>query len=187
MKTIGVDIDNVIINYTKALGTLYARIKNDNPEKYQETSSWDFEDWNLPYDKFKEIHKDLLENHEHLFELIPYAVEGLTTLINRGNLVHLITHRASGPAQPLAEKASIIKSTLNTLERLKVPFHYITFTHEKSKIACDLYIDDSPSVLKEYKEAKLDYLIYPYKYNSELPGERFQWKDLYSSEEYLRY
>lgn len=162
---IGLDIDNVLINYTKALSIVIFG------EPKEETASWGFEDWGFDHSKFELYQRELLFNNEHIFEPYKDTCSALSELASRHE-IHLITHRATLPFYRDRDNAKAMESTIRTLRRLNFTFDGLHFTQNKHSVRCDLYVDDSPKVIDEFLERNLDYYIYSHKYNKSSIGKR---------------
>ena len=94
--------------------------------------------------------------------------------------IHIITSRLH-PDHP----SSTVSDTIKWLDEHSIKYHAITFLDgkgNKADIDCDLYVDDSPKVIKRLKEADKNYIFFANEYSS--PHFNFKhkatsWIDLY--------
>lgn len=162
---IGLDIDNVLIDYTRALSLYLFNEERPSP------TCWNFTDWGISRELFEEKQIKLISTGCHLFK--PYedtkkALDELRTFCN----VHLITHRATLPYYDDATKSIAITNTIKMLDTFDLKYDSIHFTHEKWTVSCDIYLDDSPGVIREFLLRGLKGYVYTHPYNLDCPSQK---------------
>lgn len=94
----------------------------------------------------------------------------LTAMYESGAEIKIITSRPD----------DAMEDTISWLEEVaKVPYHSITITHEKTKVPADVYIDDMPGHIENFRKAGHRAIIFDQPYNRDMDGERVHsWKEL---------
>lgn len=94
----------------------------------------------------------------------------LTALYESGVEVKIITSRPD----------DAMDDTIGWLEEVaKVPYHSITITHEKTKIPADVYLDDMPGHIENFRRVGRRAVVFDQPYNREVTGERVHsWKEV---------
>ena len=58
------------------------------------------------------------------------------------------------------------------LDTFDLKYDSIHFTHEKWTVSCDIYLDDSPGVIREFLLRGLKGYVYTHPYNLDCPGQK---------------
>ena len=172
---IGVDLDGVVANFTKGWTKYY---EEEFGKKILED---DIKSWGLsePLTHFKEDidfwkwAKDI--NGSSIFrnlEVYENSVETLNELSKSGHDIVIISSKPWWS----------IHDTLMWLGENKIPTKEIHFIEDKWTIDCEVYIDDAPYQLENYKENTVDKKIIRFvrSYNKPLDGvfDIYNWKEL---------
>ena len=172
---IGVDLDGVVANFTKGWTKYY---EEEFGKKILED---DIQSWGLsePLTHFKEDldfwkwAKDI--NGSSIFrnlEVYENSVETLNELSKSGHDIVIISSKPWWS----------IHDTLMWLGENKIPTKEIHFIEDKWTIDCEVYIDDAPYQLENYKENTVDKKIIRFvrSYNKQLDGvfDIHNWKEL---------
>ena len=172
---IGVDLDGVVANFTKGWTKYY---EEEFGKKILEV---DIQSWGLsePLTHFKEDldfwkwAKDI--NGSSIFrnlEVYENSVETLNELSKSGHDIVIISSKPWWS----------IHDTLMWLGENKIPTKEIHFIEDKWTIDCEVYIDDAPYQLENYKENTVDKKIIRFvrSYNKPLDGvfDIYNWKEL---------
>jgi 5'(3')-deoxyribonucleotidase len=144
--TIGIDVDEVLREFVKALTKRY---KKDFPDhwtkdvtEYDLAPSFQLGSDIWPYTYSKNVIADVFLKAE----AVPGARSLMRCLRENGYKIHIIT------SQPRMYECDPAPLTLSWIENNGIPWDSFTFSHEKWKIDCDLYLDDSLKNLNAYKE-----------------------------------
>ena len=172
---IGVDLDGVVANFTKGWTKYY---EEEFGKKILED---DIQSWGLsePLTHFKEDldfwkwAKDI--NGSSIFrnlEVYENSVETLNELSKSGHDIVIISSKPWWS----------IHDTLMWLGENKIPTKEIHFIEDKWTIDCEVYIDDAPYQLENYKENTVDKKIIRFvrSYNEPVDGvfDIHNWKEL---------
>lgn len=172
---IGVDLDGVVANFTKGWTKYY---EEEFGKKILED---DIQSWGLsePLTHFKEDldfwkwAKDI--NGSSIFrnlEVYENSVETLNELSKSGHDIVIISSKPWWS----------IHDTLMWLGENKIPTKEIHFIEDKWTIDCEVYIDDAPYQLENYKENTVDKKIIRFvrSYNKPLDGvfDIYNWNEL---------
>jgi len=172
---IGVDLDGVVANFTKGWTKYY---EEEFGKKILED---DIKSWGLsePLTHFKEDldfwkwAKDI--NGSSIFrnlEVYENSVETLNELSKSGHDIVIISSKPWWS----------IHDTLMWLGENKIPTKEIHFIEDKWTIDCEVYIDDAPYQLENYKENTADKKIIRFvrSYNKPLDGvfDIYNWNEL---------
>lgn len=135
---IGVDLDGCVYGFVSALRE-YIRQTEGRTDLPQQTC-WEFyeTDWGYTPEAFREL-CDAGVDAGVVFaygEPIPGSVEVLRRLKERGHSIHIVTSRHFG--SPGASE----RVTREWLDRHQVPYDSLTFSHDKTIVPTDIFIDD---------------------------------------------
>lgn len=152
---LGIDLDGVVANFDRGwMSRYHAEFGRDPRQVHVEPGApevvWDglhrlthfphmeaFWDW---------VHSRHLFRH---LDLIPGAREGLATLAADGHQIVILT----------AKPDRAIPDTLHWLGDRRLPTREIHFIRAKHRVACDVYLDDSPLVVPKLVEHRPDALV----------------------------
>jgi 5'(3')-deoxyribonucleotidase len=95
--------------------------------------------------------------------LVAGAAEALRQLSAAGVELVLITAQRSQETR---------HGTARWLVERGLPFDALVFSHAKAGVSADLYVDDGPPYLAQFRAAGVPHLIFDQPYNREEPGER---------------
>lgn len=190
---IGVDIDGVIADYSGGILRWIEQQKGLPAGHYAPPTDWEFsghdfglhpkenvkvypliyprdyrsktlKDWHLEF-------TDVENNGYRLLQPMPWAVWGVAELARLGHSVHFVTNRGACIEGKEHDRKHQLVDTIQWLQDHGFGYNEITFTNDKTKIKCDLYIEDSPHNLRAYQAAERPTLIYTHAYNEDIALE----------------
>ena len=116
-------------------------------------------------------------------DTIPGAVEAVRGLHTAGDTIRVVTNRLGDLADPRV----VVADTAEWLSTVGLPYHELCFVADKSSVAADVYIDDSPGVLGRLAAAGRPAIVYDHLYNRHSPGTRARnWGEILSALEPFR-
>jgi len=161
MLHIAIDLDNTLLNTTKACISLFNRLTGINlysddafHYRYYEFYGWNEEMYEYAYERFgNEIH---WKSYPY-----PYAVETVKKLYGKYRLTILT-----------ARPDLFYEVTMRWLKHYDIPFHEIIFEREKFKtcelLDVDILIDDAPHYAREFSEKGKQFMIMDQPYNRDI-------------------
>lgn len=182
--TIAVDLDNTSAEYTHGLRTKIGAILGIAPVDFHTAFPvvTDYAMWNNGWaemdtkEKFYDLHSQAVE--DGLFEdLVPYTgvSEILWKFHAQGHFIRIVTARFLKPG----DRYTVMETTSKFLDAHDIPVDDIAFTARKVEVMADVYIDDSPSNIKNLTAAGRTVIIYHQEYNKDLEGLRaYNWEDV---------
>jgi 5'-nucleotidase len=171
-KILGVDLDNVVADYTHGLRTVVAAVEGRpaTVEEYPDPTDWSYSHWGLDDDAFAKMHTTAVRDHQ-LFSAMPVrpgAAEVLQQLSRDGVRIRIVTARLFLPSLH-AESAS---QTVAWLDAHKIPYWDLCLLTRKTDVGCHAYVDDSPSQIAALREDGHDVVAMDWPYNRHLAGPR---------------
>lgn len=182
--TIAVDLDNTSAEYTHGLRTKAGAILGISPADFDTAFPvvTDYAMWKNGWagmdtqEKFFDLHSQAVE--DGLFEdLVPYdgVSETLWKFHGQGHFIRIVTARFLKPG----DRFTVMETTSKFLDAHDIPVDDIAFTARKVDVMADVYIDDSPSNIKNLTAAGRTVIIYHQEYNKDLEGIRaYNWEDV---------
>ena len=182
--TIAVDLDNTSAEYTDGLRTKVGKRLGIAPEEFQSAFPLvtDYAMWENNWfgmdtkEKYFLLHSQAVE--DGLFEdLVPYdgVSETLWKFHGQGHFIRIVTARFLKPG----DRFTVMETTSKFLDAHNIPVDDIAFTARKVDVMADVYIDDSPSNIKNLTAAGRTVIIYQQEYNKDLDGLRaYNWEDV---------
>jgi 5'-nucleotidase len=169
-RILGVDIDNVLADYTDGLRQIVAAERGVDPATLPTPRAWGaYEQWGFDDDSFIDLHRRAVVEHRIFQSLtpIPGAAEVLRRLSEDGVRIRIVTHRlyVSGTHQIAAS------DTVQWLEEHKIPYWDLCMIARKGDVGCDLYIDDAPHNIVHLRERGHAAIVYDWPYNRHVDGE----------------
>ena len=174
---LGVDIDNVLADYTDGLRN-HMITKFNTPthlveEYYPEPIDYVFSNWKYldgtPHPTmgeviFKENHSEAVANglFKTLNLLDPKASEILWKLDSEGHRIRIITARFVTHGQ----NYKAVSHTAEWLDKQDIPYRDLLFMSDKEHVEADLFIDDSPHNLVNLLTANKQAIVYNKLYNN---------------------
>ena len=172
----GVDLDGVCGNYNLALRDILAEKRGVSPESITMEVSWNFPEWGLTPEEYRELHTQAVRDH-HIFANMA-AMEGVKSalweLSNSGIWIRIITHRLY--TNWGHKKAA--QDTVEWLDKVDIPYREICFVSQKTEVDADAYIEDSPANIDALRKAGKEVIVYDQPYNKELADPRVRnWQE----------
>lgn len=174
---IAVDLDNTSGEYTGALrkfAAKYAGISEaDVDTKYPEVLDYAMQNngWHGmdTREEFFAIHSNAVEDGMFSdMEAYENVSEVLWRAHDKGHHIRIVTARFLKPG----DRYQVIKTTGEWLDKNEIPVDDIAFTDQKTDIDADVYIDDSPSNIRNLRAAGKTVIIFDQKYNRDFDGLR---------------
>lgn len=177
--TIGVDLDGSTFDYEDGLRNKLGQQLGINPAHFErafpvctgsEYAMWanNWEGIGTKEDYFK---RHSLAVEDGLFEdLAPYdnAAKVLWRFHEQGHFIRIITARFLKPG----DRAIVQATTSHCLDKNFIPVDDVMYTERKIDVFADVYIDDSPTNIKNLRAAGRTVIIYDQPYNREFDGLR---------------
>jgi 5'-nucleotidase len=182
--TIAVDLDNTSAEYTHGLRSKVGKLLGISPADFQTAFPvvTDYAMWNNGWtgmdtkEKYFALHTQAVE--DGLFEdLVPYdgVSKTLWKFHSQGHFIRIVTARFLKPG----DRYTVMETTSKFLDAHDIPVDDIAFTARKVEVMADVYIDDSPSNIKNLTAAGRTVIIYHQEYNKDLDGLRaHNWEDV---------
>jgi 5'-nucleotidase len=167
---LGVDLDGVCGDYTRALRDVVAVEKGVEPDTLPVERSWDFGEWGLSPSDFERVHQAAVLDHR-IFRTMP-AIEGaaevLWRLSDAGVWIRIITHRLYvnwGHAVAVAD-------TVDWLDSAGIPYRDLCFLGAKPQVEADCYIEDAPHNVTALRSTGAHVVVFDQPYNRDVAGPR---------------
>jgi 5'-nucleotidase len=176
-KVLGVDVDNVLANYTEGLRRIVSEELGVLPATLPDPSAWNYIEWGISDEEFNDVHRRAVVEHRMFrdLEVMPGAAEVLQELSDQGVRIRIVTHRLylSGTHEVVAH------DTVEWLEKHDIPYWDLCMVAKKGDVGCDLYIDDAPHNIQALRDIGRKVIVYDWPYNRELEGPRARsWEDI---------
>lgn len=176
-RVLGVDIDNVLADYTGGLRRVVAQDRAVPPATLPTPTRWNYDEWGLDEDSFHEFHRKAVTEHRMFRDLdpIPGGARVLQRLSEQGVRIRIITHRLylSGTHEVVAS------DTVEWLEKHDIPYWDLCMVAKKGDVGCDLYIDDAPHNVQALRDIGRKVIVFDWPYNRHLDGPRAtSWDDV---------
>jgi 5'-nucleotidase len=175
---LGVDVDNVLADYTGGLRRIVAEERGIDPAELPDPSRWaHYEEWGFDAASFDEWHRKAVVEHRmfrHL-DVMPGAADVLTRLSEKGVRIRIVTHRlyVSGT------HALAASDTVEWLDAQGIPYWDLCMVARKADVGCDLYVDDAPHNVEALRDAGRRVIVYDWPYNRHIDGPRAtSWADI---------
>lgn len=181
----GVDLDGVVMDFYGALKPIAAEYLGKRIEDLTDDYRYGLEDWGLldkkgGYDlSYPALHRHAVNQHEIFRNAppLPGAPFHLRRLSRLGVHIRIITHRLF--VGGLHGKA--VTQTAAWLEKHDIPYRDLCLVADKTSINADLYIDDSPSNIKAFKESGRPCIVFDNPTNRHIDAEirARTWEEVY--------
>lgn len=170
-RVLGVDVDNVLADYTGGLRRIVAEERGVIPETLPEITQWSaYEEWGYDDESFNELHRRAVVEHRmfrHL-DVMPGAAEALRRLSESGVRIRIVTHRLYLSGM----HAIAAQDTVQWLDDNDIPYWDLCMVARKADVGCDLMIDDAPHNISALRDIGRQVLVYDWPYNRHLDGPR---------------
>ncbi|MFP5308747.1 MAG: 5' nucleotidase, NT5C type [Actinomycetes bacterium] len=177
-KVLGVDVDNVLADYTGGLRRIVAEELGRDPAELPDPPRWGhYEDWGFTADDFDRWHRHAVVERRMFRHLdpMPGAADVLRRLSDRGVRIRIVTHRlyVSGTHSIAAS------DTVDWLDEHEIPYWDLCMVAKKGDVGCDLYVDDAPHNVEALRDIGRRTIVYDWPYNRHLDGPRARsWADI---------
>jgi 5'-nucleotidase len=170
-RVLGVDVDNVLADYTGGLRRIVAAERGIEPDLLPDPSRWSaYEEWGFTPETFDALHRRSVVEHRLFRDLepMPGAADVLRRLSERGVRIRIVTHRLylSGMHQLAAS------DTVAWLDAHDIPYWDLCMVARKADVGCDLMIDDAPHNVAALRDIGRRVVVYDWPYNRHLAGPR---------------
>jgi 5'-nucleotidase len=167
---LGVDLDGVCADYTRALRRVLATKRGVDPEQFPLDHSWDFGEWGVGSDEFSRLHREAVLEHRMFLTMppVPGAADALWRLSDAGIWIRIITHRIYGNWG----HAVAVADTVAWLDRVGIPYRDLCFLGAKPQVEADCYVEDAPHNIAALRDRGASVIVFDRSYNRSLPGPR---------------
>jgi 5'-nucleotidase len=168
---LGVDLDAVCGDYESVFRASVARQLDRDPDQLLPQTRWDaYSEWGLSFPEFEEAHRQAV-TEDRIFRSmppLPGVSEALWQLSDEGVWIRIITHRLIFNGAHEVSAAD----TAWWLDHHRIPYRDLCFIGAKPDVGADLYVDDSPSNIRNLRQAGRTALVFDQPYNRDLAGPR---------------
>ena len=167
---LGVDLDEVCGDYTRAFRAVVAADRGVAPDDLPLDRSWNFNEWDLSGDDFLRLHQTAVLDHRifKTMPVVPGAADALWRLSDAGVWIRIITHRLySNWGHAVA-----VGDTVAWLDAVGIPYRDLCFLGAKPQVEADCYIDDAPHNVEALRATGAEVIVFDRPYNHGLPGPR---------------
>jgi 5'(3')-deoxyribonucleotidase len=175
---LGVDLDGVCGDYTAAFAEVVAEERCVDASTLPAQRGWDFSEWNLEdLGGFDAVHRLAVMEHRMFRKMpvMPGAAEALWRLSDAGVWIRIITHRL----WVNWGHAIAVSDTVEWLDHHAIPYRDICFLGRKPEVEADCYVDDSPDMIQQLRDAGNAVVVFDAPYNRDLGGPRAEtWSDV---------
>ena len=167
---VGLDLDGVCADYVGAFARVAAKALGVEPGDLPEKRSWSWEDWGLTHEQWSGLHLEAVNVHRVFrdADLIAGADTAVRCLSDAGASVRVITNRLCNRSDPV----TVFSDTARWLDKHEIAYDELCFVNDKTTVAADIYIDDSPHVLERLAAAGCEAIVFDWPYNRDAPGLR---------------
>ena len=149
---LGVDLDSVCADFTAGLKVIAAEFLHTSVDDLPDEVTRDYPEWGLLDDAEFEALYEYAAARQDLFRHVP-AINGAAPTLRRlkerhGLRIRVITHRLYFKRI----HRHVVSQTVEWLDRRAFPYDDFCVIEDKTAVLADLYIDDSPSVVKALRE-----------------------------------
>jgi 5'-nucleotidase len=167
---LGVDLDGVCGDYTRALRDVVAQHRGIAPDDLPLEHSWDFAEWGMSAAEFDELHRTAVVEHR-MFRSMPAisgAADALWRLSDAGVWIRIITHRLYGNWG----HAIAVGDTVAWLDAVGIPYRDLCFLGAKPQVDADCYVEDAPHNIAALRERGAFVVVFDQPYNRDVEGPR---------------
>lgn len=168
-RILGVDIDNVLADYTAGLRRVVAARTGRDPDELHDPTFWgSYEEWGLDDRTFPRWHRRAVVDERMFRDLdpMPGAAAVLHRLSEDGVRIRIVTHRLY-----LSGTHSIAASdTVEWLEANDIPYWDLCMIARKGDVGCDVYVDDAPHNVRHLRERGHRTIVFDWPYNRVVDG-----------------
>jgi 5'-nucleotidase len=167
---LGVDLDGVCGDYTRAFREVVALQRGVAPESLSLDHSWDFGEWGMTAAEFDKAHRAAVVEHR-IFRSMPVidgAADALWRLSDAGVWIRIITHRIYGNWG----HAIAVGDTVAWLDAVGIPYRDLCFLGAKPQIEADCYVEDAPHNIAALRERGAYVVVFDQHYNRSVDGPR---------------
>ena len=168
---LGVDLDGVCGDYTRAFRQSVSLAKGIVPWKLTLDVSWDYTEWGInSREEFLALHSDAVAGG--LFRNMPAmegASEALWHLSDNDVWNRIITHRLGSMK---GSQARVARDTVDWLDEKDIPYRDLCFVGDKPQVGADVYLDDAPTHIGDLQAQGKEVIIFDQPYNRHIEGFR---------------
>lgn len=168
---LGVDLDGVVADLYAALRPIAAEWRGVEPDELTPNVSYGLTEWGIGPDEYHSLHRFAVTQRQ-IFSTLP-PVPGAPAVLRRLGYndsirIRIITHRLY---VKYTHEISV-RQTTEWLEEHGIPYWDICFMRTKGDVGAHLYIEDSPSNIRELMHSGKKVLIFTNSTNGTLEGPR---------------
>ena len=167
MAVLGLDLDGVCGDYLAAMRRVASDRAGVPPDQLPDPKNWGLESWFVDRAGFLSAHREAV-HERRIFRSLPViegAVEAISALAGRGHQIRIVSNRILDSVG----RSLVIGDTLEWLANNGFVWHDIAFvTGDKSAVAADVNIDDSPAVIRALVNAGRQVVVFEQPYNTQI-------------------
>lgn len=169
MAVLGLDLDGVCGDYLAMMRIVASDRIGVPPADLPDPANWGLEVWFEDHAGFLSAHREAV-HERRIFKTLPVitgAVEAIRSLTDDGHRVRIISNRLmDGVGREI-----VVGDTMGWLAANGFVWHDIAFVGgDKSVVAADVHIDDSPSVIRALASAGREVVVFEQPYNKDISG-----------------
>jgi 5'(3')-deoxyribonucleotidase len=168
---LGVDLDGVVADFYGAMRPIVAEWLGVPTECLSlESYRYGLKEWGVRDNKhYERIHRFAVTQRSLFLDMppIPGAGPALRRLSDDGVHIRLITHRLFIPH--FHQEA--VRQTVQWLDNHGIPYWDLCFLKDKVDVGADLYIEDTPHIVKALRSAGKRVIVFANPTNEELGGD----------------
>jgi 5'(3')-deoxyribonucleotidase len=168
---LGVDLDGVAGDFYGAMRIIAAEWLNKPLDRLTTEVTFGLDEWGLAeYGGYDRLHRFAVTQRNLFRDMKPIkdAPATLRKLSSRGIRIRIITHRLF---LKYSHKTSITQ-TVDWLDNWDIPYWDLCFMNDKVAVGAHVYIDDSPSNIKQLRGQGCKTIVFTNSTNRDLPGPR---------------
>lgn len=172
---LGIDIDGVIFDTVGEFRRFVYAIGNPYENSiHRDVTQWNFSDWQMSKEQFSDLFVQFFRSDRIAKGSLhdKNTAQALKNLSNAGHHITLVTSRFHGIPELKLHKKIIVQNTMECLDWHSIYYDDVCFLEDKSKVDCDIYLDDAPHNIKNLKDTGYFTVIFDQLYNRHLDGPR---------------
>lgn len=166
---LGVDLDGVVADYVSALKPIAAEWLGVEVGVLTDDISYSFDEWNLQsVGKYSDLHRFAVVQRGLYSKMGPIAgaPSALRRLSQMDVRIRIITNRLYIKYYHV----EAVSQTIAWLDQYGIPYWDLCFMKDKSAVAANLYLEDSPENIETLQGAGCSVLTFTQPYNRHLKG-----------------
>lgn len=166
---LGVDLDGVCADFYGKMREVWAEWRGVAPCDLTPHVTYGFPEYDALPGEYERVHRFAVTQRGLFSEVgvIPGAPQALRRLGTEGIRIRIITHRLF--IRHFHEEA--VKQTVRWLDEHSIPYWDLCFMRDKALVDADLYIEDSPSNIRDLEQADCRVIAFTNSTNKDMNPE----------------